>query len=199
MNRKMDLMIVPVILGVFMILAFSMGAPKRQSDLDNMPSLPRPIAKETILITSAGQSTDTYIVKDIANKLMIHNYFMPQATTFDLDEINTIVFVIGYSRMSEKLYALDYISERERLQNLIDKGVEQNMSLITVYIGGDYRQDEDSNALLELIGSKSDYIIATADETSNQTLIQISKAHDVPLTIVQRLTDITEPFASAFR
>ena len=199
MNRKMDLMIVPVILGVFMILVFSMGAPKRQSDLENMPSLPRPIAKETILITSAGQSTDTYIVKDIANKLMIHNYFMPQATTFDLDEINTIVFVIGYSRMSEKLYALDYTSELERLQNLIDKGLEQNMSLITVYIGGDYRQDEDSNALLELIGSKSDYIIATADETSNQTLIQISKAHDVPLTIVQRLTDITEPFASAFR
>lgn len=199
MNRKMDLMVLPVIIGVFMILMFSIGAPKRQSDLENMPSLPRPIAKETILITSAGQSTDTYIVKDIANKLMIHNYFMPQATTFDLDEINTIVFVIGYSRMSEKLYALDYDAELERLENLLEKGLQQKMSLITVYIGGDYRYDEDSYALLELIGSKSDYIIATADESSNQALHLISKAHNIPLTIVQRLTDITEPFASAFR
>lgn len=199
MNRKMDLMVLPVMIGVFVILLLSIGAPNRQSDLENMPSLPRPIAQETILITSAGQSTDTYIVKDIANKLMIHNYFMPQATTLDLDEINTIVFVVGYSRMSEKLYNLDFEAEEERLKNLLDKGLQQNMSLITIYIGGDYRYDEDSSTLLELICSKSDYIIATADTSSNQALHQISKTYNIPLTIVQRLTDITEPFASAFR
>lgn len=199
MNRKMDLMVLPVMIGVFAILVLSVGAPNNLSNLENMPSLPRPIAEETILITSAGQSTDTYIVKDIANKLMIHNYFMPQATTLDLDEINTIVFVVGYSRMSEKLYELDYEVEMERLKNLVDKGLHQNMSLITIYIGGDYRYDEDSSALLELIGSSSDYIIATADDSSNQALHQISKTNNIPLTIVQRLTDITEPFASAFR
>lgn len=199
MNRKMDLMILPVVMGVMMILMLSIATPNRIIDLENMPSLPRPIAKETILITSAGQSTDTYIVKDIANKLMIHNYFMPQATTLDLEEINTIVFVIGYSRMSEKLYELDYEAEIVRLENLVKKGLEQNMTLITVYIGGDYRYDKASTTLLEVIGSKSNYIIATSDESTNQALHIISKAHNIPLTIVQRLSDITEPFASAFR
>ncbi len=77
------------------------------------PSLPRPIAKEVVLITSAGQSTDTYMIKDIANKLMIHNFFMPQAKKVDLEDVSSVIVVVGYSGIGEKLHQINFEEEKE--------------------------------------------------------------------------------------
>lgn len=192
-------MVLLVMLGVFLLLILSSGASPVDFTTQNLPSLPRPIAQEMVLITSAGQSTDTYIIKDIANKLMLHNYFMPQATTLDLEDINTIVFVVGYSHINEKLYDLDYEQELNRIQTLIEKGLKQGMTMITVYIGGDFRLDEQTMHLLEQVSLHSDYIIATHDGQGNKALLRISQEQGIPLTLVRKLTDITEPFASAFR
>lgn len=73
MNKTLNHILLPI--AVLLMLVGLAVISKQQSELDiqNMPSLPKPIAKEMALITSAGQSIDTYIVKDIANKLMIHN------------------------------------------------------------------------------------------------------------------------------
>ncbi len=197
--RRRDPMVLLVMLGVFLLLILSSGASPVDFTTQNLPSLPRPIAQEMVLITSAGQSTDTYIIKDIANKLMLHNYFMPQATTLDLEDINTIVFVVGYSHINEKLYNLDYEQELNRIQTLIEKGLKQGMTMITVYIGGDFRLDEQTMHLLEQVSLHSDYIIATHDGQGNKALLRISQEQGIPLTLVRKLTDITEPFASAFR
>lgn len=197
--RRRDPMVLLVMLGVFLLLILSSGASPVDFTTQNLPSLPRPIAQEMVLITSAGQSTDTYIIKDIANKLMLHNYFMPQATTLDLEDINTIVFVVGYSHINEKLYDLDYEQELNRIQTLIEKGLKQGMTMITVYIGGDFRLDEQTMHLLEQVSLHSDYIIATHDGQGNKALLRISQEQGIPLTLVRKLTDITEPFASAFR
>lgn len=187
-----------------LVLLFLLGlaiksAQHYEHDLQNMPSLPKPIAKEMVLITSAGQSTDTYVIKDIANKLMIHNYFMPQSQTLDYEEINSVVFVIGYSEISEMLFDTNYEDEFNRIKQLIKESEKMDLKVISIFIGGQHRKDDQTIALLEFLGDHSDYIIATADGDRDQSLYKLAKDNKIPITIVNKLEDISEPFASAFR
>lgn len=164
-----------------------------------LPSLPKPIAREYALITSAGQGTDTYIINDIANKLMIHNYFMPQATAEDLDGISTLVFVVDYSSMGEKLHSVTYEDEVNRVRELIDRCREEELTVIAVYIGGKQRRGHRTDELLRLVASRTDYLIGTTEADYDGFLSELTKSSRIPLTLIDEVSGLSEPFASAFR
>ncbi|MFL0267353.1 DUF6305 family protein [Candidatus Clostridium radicumherbarum] len=164
-----------------------------------LPSLPMPIAKEYALITSAGQSTDSYILNDISNKLMIHSYFMPQANTTDLDGINSIVFVVGYSSQGEKLSGISYENEKSRITELLKKASEKKLAVISIYIGGKERRDIKSEELLNLIVPISNYLIGTKDADYDGFLSKLAKKSSIPLTLINGVNNLSEPFASAYR
>lgn len=164
-----------------------------------LPSLPRPIAKEVVLITSAGQSTDTYIVKDIANGLKIHNYFMPQASTLDLEGIQSLCIVIGYSETSEKLHDFSFETEKERVSNLITLAEKENLPIIAVYIGGKHRRGAQTDALISLVVSHADYFIATVESNYDDFLMTLSREHQLPMTLVKQIANLSEPLASVYR
>ncbi|MCT4509332.1 MAG: DUF6305 family protein [Tepidibacter sp.] len=164
-----------------------------------LPSLPRPIAKDKVLITSAGQSTDTYIVKDIANKLMIHNFFMPQAENVELEDINTVVFVVGYSAIGENLHDLTYEEEKKRIEDLIKKLEHRDITIITIFIGDRENKKKETNEFLDLACRYANYVIGTQNNNNNRYLVKLARKYNFPLTIVEDVTGLSEPFASAFR
>lgn len=169
-----------------------------KDDANVLPSLPRPIAKDKVLITSAGQSTDTYIIKDIANKLMIHNFFMPQAKYTDLEDINTVVFVVGYSSIGENLHGLSYNQEIKRIENLIKALRMKKITIITVFIGDRQGRTLKTSELLYLTCKYSDYVIGT-QSNNNEYFLDLAKLYNFKLTLVEDITGLSEPFASAFR
>ncbi len=170
-----------------------------KEDTHVLPSLPRPIAKDKVLITSAGQSTDTYIVKDIANKLMIHNFFMPQAKDIDLEGINTVVFVVGYSSIGEHLHDLDYNQEVKRIENLIKALRRKKITIITILIGDRQEGSKKTENLLNLTCRHANYVIGTQNRNNKKYLLNLAKLYDFKLTLVEDVTGLSEPFASAFR
>lgn len=186
---------------VLIIFVFLVGKISSDSVLvrGRYPSLARPIANEVVLITSAGQSTDTYMIKDIANKLMIHNFFMPQATKIDLEDINSVIIVVGYSGIGEKLHRVSFEDEKSRVLKLLEAANEKNLPIITVHIGGELRMDSKTYELLKITSEKSDYIIGRLSADENKELSELAKLYDIPLTLVENVKDISEPFASAFR
>lgn len=196
--KKMNRLSMIVLLIVFVILVGRISS----NDISlrgRYPSLPRPIAKEVVLITSAGQSTDTYMIKDIANKLMIHNFFMPQANKADLKDISSLIVVVGYSGIGEKLHKVSFSEEETRVNKLLDAATEKKLPIITVHLGGELRMDDKSYELLKLSAEKSDYIIALVSANEKNKLSELAKELDIPLTLVESVKDISEPFASAFR
>lgn len=199
MNKTINHMLLPIIILILLVGLAVISQQQIDMNIQNMPSLPKPIAKEMALITSAGQSTDTYIVKDIANKLLIHNYFMPQAETIEMDDIHSIVFVVGYSEISEMLFGTNYETEIKRIMSLISESKNRELKIISVFIGGEHRKDDRTQWLLSYIGENSDYIITTSDGDRDQTLYQFARERKIPITVVNKLEDISEPFASAFR
>lgn len=198
-NRLTILSIAMISVLILMIIVSEQNNITTNPDAHLIPSLPRPIAEETILITSAGQSTDTYIVKDIANKLKIHTLFMPQAKTADLKDVKTLVFVIGYSELSEKVNQLNWDSEVERVDALLNYASNNEAKIITVFIGGIQRRSDETDAFIEQISLNSDYIIATYNSDFDHMISDLATLNDIPITLVDEISDVSEPFASAFR
>lgn len=198
MKKKITAAILLVALFILLIANGTSFIKKKDATI-SLPSLPMPIAKEYALITSAGQNTDAYIINDIANKLMIHNFFMPQAKKEDLDSVNTIVFVVGYSNLGEKLHGMSYEDEKKRIVNLVSKANENKLIVITVFLGGKQQRNSRTEELLSIIAPESDYLIGTKAANEDGFLTDLAKNHRVPITIVNGVNDISEPFTSAFR
>ncbi|SHJ11420.1 DUF6305 family protein [Lutispora thermophila] len=165
----------------------------------SIPGLPRPIGKEPVIITSAGQSTNTYIIKDISNRLMLRSYFLPQAKSNDLKEAKTIVFSIDYSPLSLKLQGKKYEEEKERIKELVDKADHIDMKIVSIVFGGKKQNKKENIELLDIVLPKSDYIIGVKESYCESYIIQIAKDNDIQITLVDGVKAIYEPFASIFR
>jgi hypothetical protein len=188
-----------IVLFLLLLVNIAIFEKKRAVNVLSLPTLPKPIAKEYALITSAGQGTDAYIINDIANKLLIHNYFMPQAEASNLEIVSTLVFVAGYSSIGEKLHGISYNTEKQRITGLVNKSREEDLVIITVYIGGKQQRDEKTEELLGIIIPETDYLIGTKDGNRDGFLSDLARSNKIPLTLVNGVNDISEPFASAFR
>lgn len=199
MRKKSFLLIA---LGVVLII-FAKNYPffktKRDMNILLLPSLPKPIAKEYALITSAGQSTDAYIVKDIANTLLIHNYFMPQASSDDLKGINTVIFVVGHSPFGKKLHGLDNEGEKKRITQILEASKKDNITVLTIYIGVKKHREKEVDEMLSLICPYTDYLISTKEADYDNFLSEIASKNKIPISLVSKVNNISEPFASAFR
>lgn len=198
MKIKSFVLVILIATGIF-FLTNNVFQKKKDINILLLPSLPKPIAKEYALITSAGQSTDAYIISDIANQLMIHNYFMPQARETDLKGINTVVFVVGYSPFGKKLHGINDEGEKKRITELLEKSKEENLVVITVYIGGTQRREKETDELLSLICPYTNYLISTKESDKDNFLSELATESKIPLTLVGEVNDLSEPFASAFR
>jgi len=182
------------------IISVNVPFPKESSAKTfTMPALPQPIAKAPVLITSAGQSTDAYILRDIANQLMILNYLRPQAKKPDLEDVGTIVFVVGYSSFGTKLQGISYSQEKERIKELLSAAKENGISILTVAMGSTNLRDKKTAELIELVAAESDYIIGLQSTAYGSILEKAAEDKSIPLTLVSSVDDIPGPFASAFR
>jgi hypothetical protein len=130
---------------------------------------------------------------------MIRSFFMPQARDSDLKEAKTIVFVVGYSSLGAKLQSKTYDEEKIRIEKIIDKAKVNKTIVLTVVMGGEQSNDKKTEELLRLTCTQSDYIIGLRKSSNESILMELAKAGDIPLTLVGRVNDISEPFASAFR
>jgi hypothetical protein len=164
-----------------------------------LPGLPRPIAKAPVVITSAGQSTDTYIIHDISNQLMIRSFFMPQAEDIDIKDIKTIVFSVDYSSLGTKYKDISYDEEKKRINKLIKKAKDKELTVLTIVLGGKQPHEKKTEELLRLIGNQTDYFIGLRGSGNEEILTELAENRDIPLTLVDGVNDISEPYASAFR
>jgi hypothetical protein len=199
MKQKFIRAILMAALVILLILTNMPFNNRSEAKIFTLPGLPRPIANSPVIITSAGQSTDTYIIRDIANQLMIRSFFMPQARDVDLKDIKTIVFVVGYSSLGAKLQDISYKEEKMRIEKLLQKAKDDKLTVLTVVIGSEQLQDNKTEELLRLIGKQTDYLIGMKKSSRASILTELATDGDIPLTLVNKINDISEPFASAFR
>ncbi len=161
--------------------------------------LAKPFSNKMILITSAGQSTDTYIIQDLANELRFNNLFMPEAYPSDLSDVSSIVVVVGYSEIGLALHDKSIEDESERIESLLEEADKLSLPLIVVYAGGKARRNEETDRLLSLTCNRASFIITTTDGNYDQFLTSIARESSIPISYINSITDLTMPLAAAFR
>lgn len=124
---------------------------------------------------------------------------MPQARDANLKDINTIVFVVGYSSLGMKLQNISYEEEKARIEKLLLKAEDNKLKVIAVVLWGEHTNDIKTEELLRLIGTRTDYLIGLRESSKVSILTELAEDGDIPLTLVGGVNDISEPFASAFR
>lgn len=159
----------------------------------------QPISNEMLLITSAGQSTDTYILQDIANDLRLNNLFMPQATSNDLEDISALIIVVGYSDIGLKIQEKSYDDEYLRIQKLIEDGHQLNIPVVAVYLGGSARRSEKNDELIKITCTNADYIICTNDGNNDDYIGKIAELNTITISLIESINDLTKPLALVFR
>lgn len=199
MNRHHTLKhVFAFLLGIVITLTILLTIQKDQvDDFNQLTYLSQPIASEKLLITSAGQSTDTYIIKDVANDLLLENIFIPNAKPSDLNDIESVVIVVAHSQIGELLHDIDFDEEYQRVKTLIDDSKEKNLPIIGVYIGGQMRNYNKTNQLLDLVFTSSTYnfVVGESDQFKDQEM----DFSDVPMIYVDDMKQIKGPFSALFR
>jgi len=185
-------------LGIVIVSSIILILNNKQNTIQNqLTYLSQPIASEKVLITSAGQSTDTYIIKDVANDLLLENIFIPNAESSDLDGVKSVVIVVAHSYIGEFLHDIDYEDEYMRVQELVEDAQAKELPIIGVYIGGQMRNHKKTKQLIDLVFSSSSYNFFVGEDHNLAT--QLSLETDVPMIYVDSMQQIKGPFSSLFR
>jgi hypothetical protein len=94
---------------------------------------------------------------------------------------------------------MSYENEKKRIIKLLQKSKEEKLVVITVYIGYKEQRDKRAEELLRLICPKTAYLIGTEESDYDGFLSELAKKSRIPLTLINGVNNIAEPFASAFR
>lgn len=197
MNLRNFLM---MLLGISLVFAVSSIMDNDYSD-DQLQSsyLINPLSDQMILITSAGQATDSYILQDLSNELRLNNLFMPETTSLEIENLSALIISVGYSELGLKLHDRSFKDEYARINKLIENAKEQNLPIVTIFVGGKERRNKKTDELLALTCKNSTYVITTSSSNYDEFISTISKENSIPISYVRNIKDLSKPLASIFR
>jgi Domain of unknown function (DUF6305) len=181
-----------------MLLPFSAGS-SANSKFNTYPNLPAPIAKEEILITSAGQAVESSILQSIAEKLNLQADYRPRALATDLYEYESVVIVVGFSKHGLSQTVRNFKEELNRVKALVMEAEKSSLSVILVDISGMLRNDNRSWQLVEELIPYTTYYIGMKSSERMDYLRFMLKENKVPTTLVDDISGIEVPFNSAYR
>lgn len=164
------------------------------------PHLPRPIASERVVITTAGQSPDGLIVAQLANSLRISYDYRKEINGDDLPgRFSSLIIVVGSSNKGMSFVNLSEAEELERVSSLVERAAAEQMPVILVHLGGDRRRGGFNEELIEAVSSHAHYLIVLKEGNRDLLFTAISQERGIPLTIVDSIDDVSTPLSSAYR
>jgi hypothetical protein len=155
--------------------------------------------KQPILISSAGQSADVKLVKLLAQKQKLNANTVLMAKPSDLTGMNTLIIVPGFSSKGLGAAGISQQDEMDRVQNLIKSANEMKVPVILVHIGGNARRKGQSDAFNQVVGDISKCMIVVKQGDEDGFFTTISKGKNIPLTLVEKITDAEIPLGNLFK
>ena len=164
-----------------------------------VPHLPRPLAHERAVITSAGQGAEGLVISKIASQLNIKNRFWRKVRGKDLsDRYDGLIIVLGLSYQNMERLKTNTAEEKKRLAALAKGAKELGIAVVMINAGKLYRHSE-TDIMAQLLAPYTDYIIVVGEGNYDGLFSQLAFQEDIPITIVKDLQKIKTPLNSVFR
>jgi hypothetical protein len=155
-------------------------------------------AKEPVLITSAGQSADTQMVKVLADRNKITLQFNPLAGPENLREAKSVIVVIGGSTKGMGAAGIDADKEASRVQQLLAKAKELKVPVIAMHIGGKARRGDLSDRFIHLVVPRSSYLIVVKDGDGDELISKTALKNKIPFMLIDKISEAQEPLKSIY-
>jgi hypothetical protein len=154
--------------------------------------------KEPALLTSAGQSADTQMVKVLLDRNKIAYQFNLRGGPDDLKAVKSLIIVIGGSTKGMGAAGIDADKEAARVQRLLAKAKELKIPVVGMHIGGKARRGDLSDRFIKLVVPSSSFLIVVKEGDSDQVFSQGAAKHNIPIALVNRISEAQEPLKSIY-
>ena len=158
-----------------------------------------PRFEHPLLITSVGQSADVQIAGVLAKRAGLVATLSKAATEAELENIRTLVLVIGVSMKGLGAAGLELDQETSRVNRLVDAAKSQNISLLCLHLGGEARRGSLSDQLLTAFLPFARMVIVVKSGNKDGFFTQICEKETIPLLELERTVDAIEPLKILFQ
>jgi len=165
----------------------------------SIPNLPRPVARERALVTTAGQGLEGLMVAKYANQLNIRNYYRHRAEPVDLQDVNSLIITLGFSPKGLEAAYTDPEKEQERIRSLVVEATKARIPVILLHIGGMERRSAINDRMARWIAGYASYLIVVRDSNKDGFFTRLAREKKVSFTEAGTLERIKVPLNSAYR
>ncbi len=155
-------------------------------------------AQEPVLLTSAGQSADTQMVKVLADRLKISCQFNPLAGPEKIPDVKSVIIVIGGSTKGMGAAGIDMDKEALRIKKFLAKAKELKIPVIGMHIGGKGRRGDLSDSFINLVAPQASYLIVVKEGDADGIFLKTATQNNTPIVFVNKISETQESLKSIF-
>ena len=157
------------------------------------------IFEQPLLITSAGQNAEVQIAAVLAKRAGLNFTLSKQATAADLENMKTLVLVLGASLKGLGAAGLDMDKERERVIALVSAAQKTQVPLLCLHLGGDARRGQQTDDLIAEVLPLAKMLIVVKSGNSDGFFTKLCQPKNIPLIEVEKTADAQVPLQKAFK
>jgi hypothetical protein len=157
------------------------------------------IFEQPLLITSAGQNAEVQIAAVLAKRAGLNFTLSKQATAADLENMKTLVLVLGASLKGLGAAGLDMDKERERVIALITVAQKIQVPLLCLHLGGETRRGQQTDDLIAEVLPLAKMLIVVRSGNSDGFFTKLCQPKNIPLIEVEKTADAQVPLQKAFK
>ncbi len=157
------------------------------------------IFEQPLLITSAGQNAEVQIAAVLAKRAGLNYTLSKQAAAADLNNMKTLVLVLGASLKGLGAAGLDLDKERERVMDLIAAAQKNQVPVLGLHLGGESRRGQQTDELIAEVLPLAKMLIVVKSGNGDGFFTKICQAKGIPLIEVEKTVDAQAPLQQAFK
>ena len=157
------------------------------------------IFEQPLLITSAGQNAEVQIAAVLAKRAGLNYTLSKQATAADLENMKTLVLVLGASLKGLGAAGLDMGKERERVIALIAAAQKAQVPLLCLHLGGEVRRGQQTDDLIAEVLPLAKMVIVVKSGNGDRFFTKLCQPKNIPLVEVEKTADVQIPLQKAFK
>jgi hypothetical protein len=157
------------------------------------------IFEQPMLITSAGQNAEVQIAAVLARRAGLNYTLSKQATGTELENVKTLVLVLGASLKGLGAAGLDMDKERDRVRALITAAQETHVPLLCLHLGGESRRGQQTDDLIAEVLPLAKMVMVVKSGNGDGFFTRLCQPKNIPLVEVEKMADAQVPLQKAFK
>jgi len=158
-----------------------------------------PLFEQPLLITSAGQNAEILMASVLAKRAGLDSKLSKFASPKDLENMKTIVLVLGASSKGLGAAGLDLAKEKERVNLVVEEAQKKNIPLLCLHLGGEARRGPLSDELISAFLPFAKMAIVVKSGNKEGFITKICEKHNIAFVEVEKTADVLTPLKEAFK